>query len=116
MSFPVLGVNGLSQNMEFMEYIGFTDADHFILDPSQESIVGLSVKCSIFPLDACDEAVEHNQVFCNSLIVTYTEGFKVSLGFAYRVMRSKVVFQLRHELGVVIKPIWVNVGGKGRFE
>ena len=77
--------------MELMEDVRFANMSHLVLDPCCESVIELTAKCNIPPMDVCHEAVELNQVFGDSLVVTHMKGFKVSFSFTYRVVRSKVV-------------------------
>src|SRR3979490_2381944 len=116
MSFPVTGVDGLGQGAEFMERTGFTNTGHFVLDSSWESVIELAAECSISPLDACSKAVEFNQVFSHSLVVTHMKCLEVSFSFAYGVVGSEVVFKLRHEFRVVVDPGGGDVGGESRFK
>ena len=104
-----MGIDGLGQGVEFMEHAGFTNTGHFVLDSCRESIVELMAECNVPPMDACGQAVELNQVFGDLLVVTHAKGFKVSFGFAYRVMWSKFVFQFGYKFGVVIDPGRVDI-------
>ena len=108
-SFPILGVNGLCQDLEFMEHVRFANTSHFILDPSWKSIVELVAEYSIPIMDACGEVVELNQVLGDLLVVTHSKYFKVSFGFTYGVVRSKVVFEFRHKFRVVIDSTRINI-------
>ena len=60
MVLPILGVDGLGKGMEFMEGVGFANAGDLILDAGQKSMIHLSVKGSITPLDMGSKAVEVN--------------------------------------------------------
>src|SRR3979490_2362105 len=99
-----------------MERTGFTDTGHFVLDSSRESVIELAVECGVSPLDACSEAVEFDQVFSHSLVVTHMKCLEVGFSFAYRVVGSKVVFKLRHEFRVIVNPGGVDVGGESGFK
>src|SRR3979490_1831508 len=108
-----MGVDGLGQGAEFMEHTGFTDTGHFILDSCQKSVIELAAECSISPLDACSEAVEFDQVFSHSLVVTHMKCLDVGFSFTYGVVGSKVVFKLRHEFRVIVNPGGVDIRGEG---
>ena len=92
MALPISGVNRLGEGMEFMEGVGFADAGDFVLDAGWKSAIQLLEEGGITPLDSGSEAVEVDEVLHNVLVVTHMKIFKVSLGFAFRVVGCKVIF------------------------
>ena len=50
------------------------------------------------------------------LVVAHSEILQFGFGFAFRVVRSEVAFELGEEIGVTIKPIGGVHGGQAGFE
>ena len=58
MSSPIMGVNGLGEDGEFREGVGFSDAGDLVLDSGQKTMVELLVEGGIPPLDVCHKVVK----------------------------------------------------------
>ena len=89
---PISGINGLSKGTEFMEGVRFADVGDFILDVGQKSAIQLLVEGGVTPLYLGSKAVEVNKVLHNVPVITHVKIFKVSFGFAVRVVWSKIIF------------------------
>ena len=100
----LMGVDRLGEGMEFRESIRFADAGDFILDSGWKSAIQLWAEGGIAPLDLGSEAVEVDEVLHDALVVTHAEILKVSLGFAFGVVQSKVIFQFSDKVRVVVEP------------
>ena len=51
MALPILGVDGLSKGMQFMEGVRFANAGDLVLDAGWKSTIHLSAEGSVTPLD-----------------------------------------------------------------
>ena len=70
----------------------------------------------ITPGDLGCKAIEINKIFYHLLIVLHPESFELILHVSFRVVRSKVAFELRGELRIIGDPIQRIVTHESRFE
>ena len=65
---------------------------NLVLDSGGESVVELSVKGGVIPLDMCHKVVEVNEILYYMLVITHVKVLKFGFGFGFRIMWPEVIY------------------------
>ena len=116
LTFPVAHIDLLDQLVHSRECWRFSDPGNFILDLIWKSLTELVLESRVTPGDLGCKVIEVNKIFHHPFIVLHPKSFELILHISFGVMWSKVVFELRGELGIIGDPIWYIITHESRFE
>ena len=87
-----------------------------VTNPGHKSVIELTSKCNISPLDPSSQSIKVNQILSGPLVIMHAKILEFRFSLSFWVERAEVAMEFGNEFGVIGEPGDINSGGQGGFK